>query len=203
MKLYFNHASPFSRKARIIIHELKINQIEQIDTGLISPVESNYSVIKLNPIGKVPVLVRDDETPLTDSRVICEYLDSQVSGKTFFPTEPGSKYRALHLQALADDLLTTVVATKYERINRPRTLRWTEWINRQSARINRTIDFFNARLKPSHDSNTIGGVTIACALGYVDFRELDPSWRQRNPELSNWFAEFRKRPSIRSTKPTV
>ncbi len=79
MKLYFNHASPFSRKCRVLILELGIgDRIELIDMGLISPVKPNAQVISSNPVGKVPSLLLNDGESLQDSRVICEYLKVEV-----------------------------------------------------------------------------------------------------------------------------
>ena len=201
MKLFYNQASPFSRKARVIAAELGLTDaMEFIDTGLISPVQPNGEVIRVNPIGKVPVLVTDDGISISDSRVICEYLNHLAAGE-FFPEKSADRYRALTLQALADDALTTCVAVRYELAHRPDGTRWEEWVAKQRARVSRTIDHF-ADLQDSLENNfCIGTITVGCLLGYVDFRELDDTWRTRNPQLSAWFTEFDQRNAMHSTRP--
>ena len=201
MKLYFNEASPFSRKVRVLARELRFEQhIEEIDTGLISPVRPNATVIERSPIGKDPVLVLECGTSVVDSRVICEHIDLVGNG-SFFSRETDPRLRALRLQALADDAMTTAVATRYELAHRPEGLLWTEWIDKQKARISRTIDYFDRLTDSFPESPTIGEVTIGCLLGYIDFRTVDESWRRRNPMLADWFGAFEQRPSMQATRP--
>ncbi|MCZ6643260.1 MAG: glutathione S-transferase family protein [Gammaproteobacteria bacterium] len=200
VKLYFNKTSPFSRKVRVLVCELKLESIQHIDTGLISPVMPNEAVIAVNPVGKVPVLVLDDGQSLTDSRVICEFVDSLGSG-AFFPRGPDARFRSLHLQALADDILNTAVATRYELAHRPGELIWGVWVEMQKLRMSRTIDYFNRVVETFVETPTIGEVAVGCVLGYIDFRELDVSWRERNPHLSAWFDQFDRRDSMKLTRP--
>jgi glutathione S-transferase len=53
----------------------------------------------------------------------------------------------------------------------------------------------------SADRLTIGEITVACALGYLDLRFSHQDWRIGRPRLTAWFAEVSQRPSIQSTKP--
>ena len=45
----------------------------------------------------------------------------------------------------------------------------------------------------------IGLISIACALGYLDFRFASEDWRKGHPKLARWFESFAKRPSMQST----
>jgi hypothetical protein len=47
----------------------------------------------------------------------------------------------------------------------------------------------------------IGLLTIACALGYLDFRYTDRPWRSSRPKLATWFESFNQRPSMQATMP--
>ena len=47
----------------------------------------------------------------------------------------------------------------------------------------------------------IGALTIACALGYLDFRFATEDWRKTRPKLAAWFAEIARRPSMQATEP--
>ena len=66
MKLVGSHTSPYVRKARIVLAEKKIEYEFVLD----SPWLETSGVPDLNPLGKIPVLVLDDDTRLFDSRVI-------------------------------------------------------------------------------------------------------------------------------------
>ena len=66
MKLIGSHTSPFVRKVRIVLAEKKIEYDFVID----SPWLEGSKVPSINPLGKIPALVLDDDTPLFDSRVI-------------------------------------------------------------------------------------------------------------------------------------
>ncbi len=49
---------------------------------------------------------------------------------------------------------------------------------------------------------SIGSLTMACALGYLDFRFASYDWRSSRPALHSWFAKVSQRPSLRDTVPT-
>ena len=72
MKLYGSLTSPYVRKLRILLREKGIScEFVQADAWA-----ADSPVPRLNPLGKVPVLERDDGSALYDSPVILEYLDS-------------------------------------------------------------------------------------------------------------------------------
>ena len=51
------------------------------------------------------------------------------------------------------------------------------------------------------DRMDIGTITVACALGYLDFRFPDKGWRNSNTALAAWFEVMMARPSINQTVP--
>jgi glutathione S-transferase len=81
MKLIASLTSPYARKIRIVLAEKKID----FDLVLDSPWEPGNTVSTLNPLGKVPVLVLDDDSTLFDSRVIAEYLDTVAPNNRLIP----------------------------------------------------------------------------------------------------------------------
>jgi len=48
----------------------------------------------------------------------------------------------------------------------------------------------------------IGEITIACALGYRDFRYADDDWRVGRPALTAWFEAIMRRESLQQTLPS-
>ena len=48
---------------------------------------------------------------------------------------------------------------------------------------------------------TIGEITIACALGYLDFRFANEPWRPGHPKLEAWYAAVVKLAPMAQTMP--
>jgi glutathione S-transferase len=47
----------------------------------------------------------------------------------------------------------------------------------------------------------IGQIAVACALGYLDFRHRDMAWRDGRRDLTDWYARFAQRDSMKVTEP--
>ena len=74
MELYYTNISAFSRKCRILARELNvIKDIKEIITTMRTP---ESLIMSINPTGKVPALVTKEKQLLTESYVICNYLES-------------------------------------------------------------------------------------------------------------------------------
>jgi glutathione S-transferase len=194
LKLYGSPISPFSRKAMVIAHELGL-KLEILPR----PADAE-EFRRVNPLGKIPALVADDGSAIFDSPVICEYLNALGGGK-FFPGNSllrgdQGKWRALTLQALGDGLADAAVAIAIE--------------NRQPAPNPAHVERHRAALTASLDvleklnfaaAPTIGEISVACALGYIEFRKLELDWRAARPKLSAWYDKFCEYPSMKATAP--
>jgi len=201
MKLYCSMTSPYARKVRIFARETGLAaRIEEIPVS-VSPVARDEQVVRSNPLGKVPALIMDDGTALYDSRVICEYLDSLHAGRKLFPAAGAARWTALRQQAQGDGLLDAAVLARYETALRPEALRWTEWFAGQKAKVTGVLDVLERDADALAGDLTIGGITVACALGYLDFRFADDAWRTGRPRLAAWFAAISARESLGATAP--
>lgn len=197
MKLYSNTASPFGRKCKIIAYELNV-KLEIVHTLPVQDPEFR----RINPLGKIPALLLDDGSVLFDSPVICEYLNAKGGGK-FFPTDTiwkvaENRWKSLGLQALGDGICDAAVA--YVMLGReptpPEATR-----TRQLAAIEAGLDA--AERAKLQDPPTIGEISIACAIGYVEFRLPDLDWKISRPKLADWYAKFSQRPSMQATVATA
>jgi glutathione S-transferase len=199
MKLYSNPASPFARKARVILHELDI-KCEVVNVNA----RDDEDLRKINPLKKIPALVLDDGSVLLDSRVICEYLNDKGGGR-FFPgmnifSFHTSRWKALTLQALADGIMDAAVAARYESIQ-PAEKQNLDFINRYRLTISAGLDALE-KIKLA-ETPTIGEIAAGCALGYLDFRYPDIPWRALHPKLAAWYEAFAQFPSMQATVPPV
>jgi len=52
------------------------------------------------------------------------------------------------------------------------------------------------------DRVDIGTISVACALGYLDFRYANKDWRAVYPNLAAWFSAFAERQSMKATQPS-
>ena len=203
MKLYVSPASPFGRKASVVLSELGLEARVKQEPATVSPVSRNDEVARDNPLVKIPTLVLDDGSTLFDSPVICEYLDSLSEEPRFFPSEGPARWTALKRQALADGLMDAALLLRYEQALRPEPLRWVDWMSGQQAKIVSALDAMEADAPAYGEGFDIGHVATACALGYLDLRFGYLAWRDGRPKLAAWFAEASKRPSLISTFPKV
>ncbi len=199
MKLYYNPASPYVRKVRVLALETGLMGDIELVKVMITPTGPDASLCSDNPIGKIPTLVRDDGGALYDSRVICEYLDDLHSGARMFPENGAARWTALRRQALADGILDAAVGTRYETFLRPQALRWPDWVDGQMGKVRRSLDVLETEALA--DKVDIGTISVACALGYLDFRYADEGWRDSRPKLAAWYETFAARPSMAETGP--
>jgi glutathione S-transferase len=201
MKLFFNHASPFVRKVRVFARETGLDKkIEEVAT-VVSPVQDNASLGQANPLVKIPALIADDGTTLFDSPVICEYLDSLQAGRKLFPAAGPARWTALKLQATGDGILDAGILCRYEMAVRPKEFQWSGWVEGQTRKWHGGLDLLEREAASLDGEPTIGGITVACALGWLDFRYGDDNWRKSRPKLGAWFEKFSARPSMQSTMP--
>jgi len=203
MKLFYSTASPYARKVLVAAREAGvIDQINIISTNA-NPVDPNQDIVAANPIGKIPTLVLPDGQAIFDSRVICEYVDNLGEKPTMFPVEKNARFAALTLQALGDGILDAALLTRYETFMRPEELRWEEWTKGQQSKITTSLDFLEQNFSDNFSSAlNIGQVTIACALAYIEYRQIIKNWRQAHDKLGQWYDEISKRESLRATEPS-
>jgi len=199
MILRSSPSSPFGRKVRIALAVLGLDtdvKIEATDTT-----DANDSVRRQNPLGKIPVLIAEDGTAYYDSRVILDYLDDRAGGGKIVPRDAKARLQALRLQALGDGLLDASILTVYEARWRKAETHEPKWLEHQAGKVSRALANLEAAPPAIDTPPTVGQITIACALGYRDFR-FNGSWRGDHPKLVAWLDAFAaKVPAFAATKP--
>jgi glutathione S-transferase len=200
VQLYFSPTSPYARKVRISAQELGFGEKIELLSIALTPINPHDALRSSNPLGKIPTLITDEGEALYDSPVICEYLDALAGGHRLFPAAGPARWRALRRQALADGILDAAVLLRYEEALRPKELRWREWVDGQWLKMRTGLDALEReRLEGAFD---IGAISIACALGYLDFRYVSEGWRASRPRLTAWAGEINQRSSLLATVPT-
>ncbi|WP_124950389.1 glutathione S-transferase [Sulfuriferula thiophila] len=200
MKLIASLTSPFARKVRIVLAEKHIECELQIDV----PWEATTHVPEYNPLGKIPVLMLDDGTPLYDSRVIVEYLDHAAPVHNLLPKDARSRIAAKRWEALADGISDAAAAIFLEK-KRPEAQQSADWILRQEQKVFRGLEVIASDVGDHAwcmgDNYSLADIAVGCALGYLELRFPHIKWREAHPNLARLASKLNERPSFSSTMP--
>ncbi len=200
MKLIAAPVSPYSRKVRIVLAEKRIDYEMVVD----NPGDPATRVPEFNPLGKIPVLVLDDEITLFDSRVIVEYLDNASPVGRLIPEDTRQRIQVRRWEALADGCTDAAVAVVMEK-RRPADKQSAEWMARQQGKIDRVLHAMSAHLGSrawcTGDLYNLSDIAVGCALGYLDLRMPDLNWRKPYPNLGKLFDKLSKRATFKETVP--
>jgi glutathione S-transferase len=200
MELFYSAASPFVRKVMVILHETdQLDAVTCVPTSgtPLSPAEGFEAQ---NPLGKIPALARPDGPTLYDSRVICQFLDARASAGLY---GTGAAYwDMLTLEATGDGIAEAALLITYEARLRPEEKQFASYTDGQWAKITQTTAALEAKwMAHLNGSLSIGQISVACALGYLDLRHDARGWRKTAPELAAWYAKFSERGAMVATAP--
>jgi glutathione S-transferase len=200
MKLIGSLTSPFVRKVRVVLAEKKIECGFEID----SPWTPESNVPNLNPLGKIPALVLDDDIVLFDSRVISEYLDNVAPNNKLMPAPNRERTEVKRWEALADGVCDAAALVYLER-KRPEARQSAEWIARQHDKIIRGLEFMAGQIGENQwcmgTHFSLADISAGCALGYLDLRFPEIDWRKEHPSLANLYDKLMRRPAFAETVP--
>ena len=117
MKLYDYPQCPFGQKVRIVLSEKELSY-ELINVDLRRAEQKRPEFLKMNPFGKVPVLV-DDDLVVYDSTVINEYLEDEYPHPRLLPEDSQARARARSLEDYADLAFILPVGLLMNEVRKP------------------------------------------------------------------------------------
>jgi glutathione S-transferase len=203
MRLLFSAGSPFARIVRIALLETgldeRVTKQELSRQRLYSP-ESD--VLTFNPVGRVPTLMLDDGTILTESKLILDFVDGLNPGGKLLPRDGSDGWRILAEMGQASGLLEGVV-TWLRALQPPKRESVATVITKETARVNRTADALDSTVASGGFAGPMNAaqIVLGSALGLVEARLMSWKWRQERPYLSAWYDSIAARPSFRATEP--
>ncbi|MFW2341547.1 glutathione S-transferase N-terminal domain-containing protein [Brevundimonas sp.] len=199
MKLYITTPSPYARLCRIVARERGL--ADRIEEVVADPYADDPGLMSSNPLVQVPALIADDGLPLTDSPIICEWLDAHgVSGPRLLPPEGPERWRVRRLQTLAHGALEMGVKRLLE-LRRPEDERSPTWIERWTRNMHRSLDALEQAL-PDDEALDLGVIATAVATTWTGFRHPDIDWRSGHPRLVALTERLEARPAFIETRPT-
>jgi glutathione S-transferase len=202
MKLIASLTTPFGRKVRIVLAEKRI-ECEWMEVNVWAP---DTKVGLYNPLTKIPALVLDDGTTLYESRVITEYLDGISPVSRLIPESGRERAMVKRWEALGDGIADAGIAIFLER-KRPAEQQSADWITRQMGKVESGIAGAARELgerKFCHgEFFTLGDISLACALLWLEFRLPEVKWRETYPNLRAWIERIEARKEFADTVPRV
>jgi glutathione S-transferase len=202
MKLIGALTSPYVRKVRIVMAEKKLDYQFELED-----VWNADTILKSNPLGKVPCLVLEGGEAVFDSRVIVEYLDTRSPVNRLIPESGRGRTEVRTWEALADGVLDAAILARLEATwpGRSADQRSQAWIDRQLGRVDAALVAMSTGLgdKPwcSGIHMSLADIAVGCALGYLDFRFPQVDWRSRHANLARLSDKLEARQSFQDTRP--
>jgi glutathione S-transferase len=201
MKLIGSNTSPYVRKVRIVMAEKKLDY-----QYVLEDVWANDSMLKSNPLGKVPCLVVEGVEAIFDSRVIVEYVDTLSPLGRLIPPTGRERVEVRTWEALGDGLLDAAIAARLEANWAPRgEHRSQAWIDRNMSRVSAVLKAMSRGLgeKPwcAGLHMSLADIAVGCALFYLDFRFSHIDWRGDHTNLARLAEKLVARKSFIDTAP--
>jgi glutathione S-transferase len=202
MKLIGSHSSPYVRKVRIVMAEKKLDY-----QFVIEDVWGSDTIMKMNPLGKVPCLVMEGGEAVFDSRVIVDYLDTRSPVSRLIPEPSRGRTEVRTWESLADGILDAAILARLEQTwsGRADGERSQTWIDRQMRTIDASLTAVSTGLadKPycTGIHLSLADIAVGCALGYLQFRFPSIAWRTEHANLARLADKLESRQSFIDTRP--
>lgn len=199
IKLYDYLPCPFGQKVRIALAEKGLSyELVEIDLG--AGVHKKPDFLRLNPFGRVPVLV-DEETTVYDSTVINEYLEDEYPEPPLLPAlgQSALRARARLFEDFADTSFTPQVGQLMAELAKPGEERDANRLQRLQRSVERVLDYLNHEL--GGQSYLAGEFSVA-DVGFVPrllvLRELAVEAGANRANVEAWFKRTLERQSVRN-----
>ena len=201
MKLIGSLVSPYVRKVRVVLAEKKLDCVFEIEDVWTAETKIHLC----NPLGKVPCLIMEDGSPMYDSRVIAEYLDTLTPVCKLLPPNGRDRADVKVWEALADGVADAAILVRLEKTLRPDGQQSAAWIERQMGKVHAGLAVMSANLGESPfckgNHYTLADVAVGCTLGWLSFRFPEIAWRDDYPNLAKLFDKLSERASFKDTQP--
>ncbi|PZQ48244.1 MAG: glutathione S-transferase [Micavibrio aeruginosavorus] len=198
--LYHVWLHPFSRKVRVALAEKKLEfdlQVEKIW-------ERRTAFLAMNPAGDVPVLVEQDGVILSNSQVICEYLEEVYPEIDLLGKDPHDRAETRRLvgwfdvkfnREVTDNLVGEKLMKRFLKLGEPHG----PSIRAGHANIHYHLDYIGflceKRTWLAGEKFTLADIAAAAHLSAIDYIG-DVPWDEHH-HARDWYARVKSRPSFK------
>jgi len=208
MQLLANTTSPFVRIARVAMIEKGLN----IEPTIVDPWADDSRLRQANAATRVPSLVLDDGTPLTESLLIVQWLEA-IYPPPKWPSLLGTSVATAGVLSRAgiavggiDASVATIITRKVTAPElfdeTPVGLRRRRTMIETQQRLEEIATRFNGK----HPIDVAPTLDIICAVVFYDYQQLryaDQVWLPQTPALEGLAVAMRQRPSFADTMPRI
>jgi len=167
MKLFYTPTSPYARKVRILLRE-KGMHCEEVQTSL-----NDAALSTLNPLGKVPTLLADDQTVMFDSVVISDYLELVQAEPRMIPVDRWERVVVRRWEAVCDGVCDVLVSVVLEQ-RRPPEKQDETVAAKADHKLRAALKFLDGEIAGHSfalgNSFTLADAALLTAHGYVKLR---------------------------------
>lgn len=199
--LYGSPISPFVCKAAVLLEEKHID----FQWLPVRPHDRDPGFSAISPLGKIPAY-RDERIALSDSSVICFYLEKTYPTPALYPADTVELAQALWWEEYFDEGLIVPMRTIFFQKWQGPLLRNVPTDERILAegydRLPPMLDFVESRLRPNAwmvgDLFSIADISLAAA--FVNLRWAEHAIdAHRHPKLTVYIERILSRPSFKKT----
>jgi glutathione S-transferase len=203
MKLYNDKGAPNPRRVRIFLAEKGI-EVPMVDIDVMKEEHRSPEFADLNPFQRVPVLVLDDGTALSESVAICRYFEELhpepplmgIDTKDRAIVEMWQRHIEWHLLLPVAQCMRHL-HPRLAVLEKPQVAEWGD------ANRGRALEAFAILDKELADRPymageryTIADITALCAADFSRFARIEIPEELKN--YHRWYADVSSRPSAKA-----
>lgn len=201
MKLYDYPDCPFAQKVRVVLAEKEL-EYEKIFVDLrTGEHRQNAEFLKLNPYGKVPVLI-DDEIVVYDSTIINEYLEDEYPHPALMPADSSGRARVRTMEDFCDNSFLPSAGFVQAELSKPQGEQDAERLQRYRNELARGLKRLEGFL--AGKEYLVGGQFSLADIAFVPALlilprlgvDVDPALRG----VTAWINRLKQRPSVKGVE---
>ncbi len=200
IKLYDFLSCPYGQKVRIVLAEKSLTY-DLIPVDLAQSDHRKPEFLRLNPFGRVPVLV-DEDTTIYDSTIINEYLEDEYPEPPVLPAIGSSamRSRARSFEDFADTSFTPQIGQLISEVAKPEGERDQNRIQRLHQGVERVLVYLDRELQHGQPflagEFSVADIAFAPRLFVLSHLGIDAVANRTN--IDAWMKRMMERPSIRT-----
>ena len=203
MKIIETRQAPNPRRVRIFLAEKGI-EIDFEEISIMSGEQNDEAFAKLNPMRRVPVLVLDDGTVISETVAICRYFEELQPEPALMGSDPLSKAQVEMWQRRMEFELFIAISHHFRHTN-PRALvledpQVAQWGEINKGRVLEFLGYLDGILGErsfvAGETFSIADITGLCAMDFMKPAQIDLPDGLKNVE--RWRDELSARPSAQA-----
>jgi glutathione S-transferase len=196
IRLYDYPDCPFCQKVRVVLAEKDL-EYERLHVDLHKGEQRAPAFLKLNPYGKVPVLI-DEDIVIYDSTVINEYLDEEYPNPRLMPEDSAGRARVRLLEDFADNSFTPPAGMILTELHKPEGERDAEKVRKYQSEIARILGRLEANLEgKEYLTSDFFLADVAFVPRILVLSQLGVELDARLQNVASWIGRLRERPSVK------